>query len=348
MTEIRPYEFDSTLSAAFLSFRRELYHDQPAALRVDPGPHPSWFEKTFGFYGGPGNAHRHFAALDGGRVVGHVSAFVNHDLHDEDGMPVGALGCFECVEDGTVARALVDAGVAWLGEHVRADRVWAPMDFDIWHRYRFRIRGNASRAIYGEPCNPAWYPRFFEEYGFVIRDRWESLEVGAAALRALLTLGEQRYQERLADGYRFDDVDAVADFPLLHPLVMDSFSAFLGFTPLDRREFEETFAPRWEAADLRPACIVRDRHGHAVGFALAYPEGPRAVLYMIGVTQDEVHRRHGLGRAAFHACVRRMLDGGYERAVFALMSTGSGARALMAPFIEEAQSEHALYQLDRT
>jgi len=344
-TEIRPYSFDAQLSGGLVELRAELYRDDPSVTIGDTQRLLPRFDPSFAFYGRPDSRHRHFAALDGERVIGHVSAFVNGELTDRSGMPMGALGLFECVDDEAVARALLDAGLAWLREQERDALVLAPIDFDIWHGYRFRTRGFERSAFPGEPCNPPSYPAFFESHGFRPRERWESIEVdGVDVLRRLTEPCLARYRERQADGYRFEPMDAATDLRTLHALVMDSFAGFLGFTPLSFGEFEDIYGPLWHSIDLRLAGLVRDPGGAAVGFELAYPIGDRVIFYMIGVTRQELARRHGLGRAAFADIMGRIIDAGHERVVFALMSETSFARAGLRPVESQAQTEHTLYE----
>ena len=128
---------------------------------------------------------------------------------------------------------------------------------------------------------------------------------------------------------------------------MDAFAGFLGFTPLTFAEFADLFGPLWRGADLQLSNLVLDPQGVPAGFALVYPDGDRVVFFMIGIAQREIAKRHGLGRAAFCDCMRRILAAGHERVVFALMSRGSGARALTASQVGRAQTEHTLYRLSR-
>jgi hypothetical protein len=83
---------------------------------------------------------------------------VNAAIRDEDGTAVGLIGFFECVEDPVVATVLLDAARDWLREEHGLQRIWGPMNFDIWHSYRFMTRGFDQVPFYGEPDNKACYP----------------------------------------------------------------------------------------------------------------------------------------------------------------------------------------------
>ena len=184
--EITAYTFDVTAAGRYLELCRDLYRNDrgwipPLARRV-----LAQFSPSFPFYRKAGNAHLHFLATAGGRPVGHVSAFVNGDVRDRDGTPVGAVGFFECIEDRALAAELFGAARAWLEVEHGLCRVWGPMQFDIWHGYRLLTRGFDTEIFFGEPYNRPYYAALFGHGGFAPRKTWSSVEVsGRAALEAL-------------------------------------------------------------------------------------------------------------------------------------------------------------------
>jgi len=371
--ETRSFTFDQELSEAYLHLCWRLYGDDPCWIPPDRHAFLARFRPEFGFYRDPANAHRHFVLLDGQELVAHVSAFVNAALTDDGGAPVGALGCFEASSDDDATRALIEAAAHWLADHGRGARIWAPLDFDIWHGYRFRTRGFGERPFLGEPCNRAWYPDLFASLGFSVLRRWSSIEVeGEAALRALAESGAARHRERVADGYRFEEADArgTDDLERLHRMVSDSYRGFLGYTPVSLAEFVELYGPLWRSFGSALTTMVFDPGGEPVGFCVAYPdagEAPRllrcrrgwlarwramnavrrsdrVVFYLAGITQRELAKRHGLGRAAFCDAMRRTLAAGYRKVVFAILAEGSPSRSVLAAHVDDARVEYALYQ----
>ncbi|MBN1540731.1 hypothetical protein JW992_01200 [candidate division KSB1 bacterium] len=57
---------------------------------------------------------RFFLALQGDRVVGRCNAFVNHNHNRHWNDKVGFFGQFECIDDKSVARLLINAASDWL------------------------------------------------------------------------------------------------------------------------------------------------------------------------------------------------------------------------------------------
>ena len=107
--ELKPFDFDPALAAAFLRFGFEHYAGDRGWIPPNKAMLSAQLAPGFGFYRKAGNHHRHFLCTSGSKLLGRVSAFVNADLRDRDGTGVGAVGLFECVEDEAVGRELLDA-----------------------------------------------------------------------------------------------------------------------------------------------------------------------------------------------------------------------------------------------
>jgi hypothetical protein len=55
---------------------------------------------------------------------------------------------------------LLEHAIEWLREKHDLQRIWAPVNFDIWHGYRLMTRGFEEKTFYGEPYNKIYYPGF--------------------------------------------------------------------------------------------------------------------------------------------------------------------------------------------
>jgi hypothetical protein len=372
---IKQFTFDPALTDRFVRFGYEHYHGDvnwipPLSTEVRGQLSPE-----FTFYGKPGNSHRHFLATSGGRAVGRITAMVNGDLKDRDSTPVGTVGFFECIEAYGVAEALVDAATRWLRSQHGLTRVWGPMNFDIWHGYRFMTQGFDQNLFYGEPYNKPYYPEFFNRYGFTIKDSWDSVEVsGRDTLRNMITRGEKRYRMLVDRGYRFESIDMSNwqdEMRKLHSVMLSSFGGFLGYTPLSPVELDRMLFKSKYAIDPELFVFAYDETNTLAGFAAAFLEladavramkgksGPLAKLrflrdrrhvdrinfYIGGVTPEELSRRSGLGRAGFYYTINQMLNKGYETLLLTLRLKGNSAHGLAARCPLAPQREYALYEL---
>ncbi len=135
------YRADAGRQAALAALRAELYETEPDSLPW------SGNDAERAICGD----RRHFAVFAADRMLGHVTAFVNRDLQDRDGTPVGALGDFECVDDASVASEFLGAAIHWLRTTGGRNRIWGPINFDIWNGYRFMTEGFDTCRFHGEP-----------------------------------------------------------------------------------------------------------------------------------------------------------------------------------------------------
>ena len=374
---MKHFTFDPVLTDAFVHFGCDLYRGDAnwiPPLRKDLYAQLS---PEFAFYRKPGNCHRHFLATSGRKVVGRISAMVNHDLKDEDGRRVGTIGFFECVDDYGVAEELLDSATQWLRNERGIDRIWAPMNFDIWHGYRLMTRGFSQKPFYGEPYNKPYYKDFFERYGFTSKQLWNSVEVnGHDALEKMIARGGERYQQLISRGYRFERFNIrrfTEEIHKLYPILTRSFCGFLGFTPISLKEFEQLFIRIRSAIHPRFFTFVYDESNVLAGFAAAYldisdairamkgedhliaklrfishvRQVNRILFYIAGMTPEEASKRSGLGRAGFYHIIRWVLAEGYDRMVIALMADGNPVRGLLRGNAVTAQRQYTLYELNQ-
>ena len=105
-----------------------------------------------------------FLARRAGRVVGRVSAQIDHAYNDFHGDRTGMFGFLELEDDPEVARALVGAAEGWLAARGR-DRMIGPMDFTMNDESGVLIEGYEREPFVKQPWHPPYYLRRCEEAG---------------------------------------------------------------------------------------------------------------------------------------------------------------------------------------
>jgi GNAT superfamily N-acetyltransferase len=106
----------------------------------------------------------YFLARDGGRVVGRVSAQINHAFNEHQDKRWGWFGFLELEDDPRVARALLDAAAGWLGAR-GMERIVGPADFSMNDESGVLIEGFELRPMIRQPWHPPYYQRLVEEAG---------------------------------------------------------------------------------------------------------------------------------------------------------------------------------------
>ncbi len=370
---IRSFEFDRALSEACVEFRYMLHRSDPRWIPPPRSLLRHYYQPDFGFYQCADNHHRHFAAIKGDAVIGHITATINGSLRDQEGQSIGLVGLFECVDDDSVAADLLGDAISWMcGEHgVR--HVWGPMAFDIWHEYRFKTAGFGMPVFLGEPYNPPRYPGYFLRAGFTELERWNTVQVtGRQSLENLIAPFADNLQLLVDEGYRFHQVNRrdPRDCRAVYDLETVALRDALAYT---RPSFEEyqlrlqayarlagtrfvstLLAPDGRTTGLSvvfadPARAVRAMHGDdnlaaRLRFLLRAWKRDRAIYYFIGALPAATGKPRGLGRAMLYYTVKQVLDAGYDSIAFALIGSASRVRKILGDAMQLAQSEYCLYE----
>lgn len=360
---------------AFVRFGYELYQGDANWIPPLESELRHQVSRDFEFFADGANQQRQFIATQNGSVVGRASAMLNARLRDAEGEPVGTVGFFESVQDYGVAEALLKSAIGWLSERGRVRKVWGPMNYDIWHGYRFMTSGFDQALFLGEPYNKPYYPEYFTTFGFRPCAEWDSVAVtGRETLEQMIARGGKRYELLRERGYRFEAFHPGQwdqEVAKLHTVLSSSFARFPGFTSISPEEFARLFASGRRGIHPRLSCFVYNEADELAGFAAAFLDLGAAVrtmrgrqdwlarlrflgarrnadrvnFYIGGITPQEEARGTGLGRAGFYYVIHQMLALGYESLLLTLRLKGNPSRALPGKFAPTPQREYTLYEL---
>jgi hypothetical protein len=330
----------------------------------------------FPFFQKPGNCHQNFLVKADKKVIGRISAMVNQDLKDPEGIPVGTIGFFECVNDPSVAHDLLYSATQWLHQEKGINRIWGPMNFDIWHSYRLMTKGFNQKSFYGEPYNKAYYRDFFEENNFTPKYCWDSVEITQPeTIAKIVRPYAERYRVLIQRGYRFKPFNMKKfrrELRKLHSVLTQSFSRFVGFTPIPLSEFMHLFEKSRYAFHPQLFTFIYDEHNVLAGFAVALLEISDAIramngndnlrarlkfiynrrranrinFYLLGITPEEAQKKTGAGRAGLYFILNQILKEGFKNAIVALMAKGNRVHKLLGEDAPQPQREYSLYELN--
>lgn len=359
----------------FVRFGYELYRDDPRWIPPSEESSRRLLCGQCALWQRPGNGYRCFSASADGRIVARAAAGVNRALADRDGRPVGTIGFFESVNDPCAATETLHAACEWFRAQ-GITRVWAPMNFDIWHGYRCMTAGFGRTPFWGEPFNKPYYPELLERAGFSVTAEWDTAEVnGREVLREMTTRGNARRVLLESRGYYFRNFDPArwsSEIKNLTNIINRSFAGFLGFTEVSACELSALLSAARPA--IRPELFIFAYDGDdcLVGFAAAFLELGEAIRSMHGrcdwsarlrfllnrrksdtinfllggVAPEEIERRSGLGRAGFAWILQAVLNAGYDKVLLAMRLKGNAAHGLAAHGAPIAQREYALFGAD--
>jgi hypothetical protein len=141
--------------------------------KIYPGKYPHWvppvlvdyeakFDPKHPFY--EFITQKNFLASRDGELVGRISAIKNPRFNDEHSDKTGFFGFFECIDDQTVADALLNTAKAWLLEQ-GLDKMHGPASPSSNYEYGLLVEGFDDEPRVDMSYNPPYYQTLLENYG---------------------------------------------------------------------------------------------------------------------------------------------------------------------------------------
>jgi GNAT superfamily N-acetyltransferase len=228
----------------------------------------------------------YFLARRDGRVVGRISAQVNHAFNDYQQKNWGWFGFLELEDDEEVAEALLDAAQAWHRERGR-ERMVGPASFAMNDESGVLIEGYDLRPMIVQPWNPPYYQQLMERAGMTkAMDllMW-NLEVSdrAKVLPVIFELAEKVESEH---GIRVrpmrrrqlrKDMDAFA------AVYNSAWSENWDFVPFSKKDLD-AYAQEIQLVFDKHWCFIAERidTGEVVGMAMTFPDINQVLAKMKG------------------------------------------------------------------
>jgi GNAT superfamily N-acetyltransferase len=325
---------------AFIDFPHDLYAEEPnyvpelfIAQRdlLTPGKHP--FHENADV--------RLFLAYQEGILSGRVAAILNKNHNAFNKASDGFFGFFDVVDNQEVVDALLTEAARWLREK-GATTLVGPVNPSTNETCGVLIEGYDSPPIVMMTYNKSYYPRLLEKAGLGKKVDLLAWWIDRDNLNERSIRLQQALEERLGrHGITIRPV-RVKDFKnevnMLRKVYNAAWDRNLGFVPMTENEFN------YLAKDLKmlldpKLCLVAEKDGAVVGFALAIPNinqilktvhrgrllpfgivklltGMKKIksirVLALGVMED--YRRHGIEAVFYAAIIRRALERGMKGA----------------------------------
>jgi len=228
-----------------------------------------------------------FIAWKDGRPAGTLSCAEDLSATNSRGFGECQLGFFECLEDYAVAEALFKRASGWAREH-RLVRLVGTYNLDREDSRGILIEGrDRPPAVY---CGhgPAYYPDFFEQFGFTKFDEDGlayaiDLDLGRPEIQHLVRLaGKIRQRKpnitvRGADLAHIDDeIDRIVE------LQNRGLAHMINFTPYTRASIEALVLPMVDVVDPE-LVLFAEVDGRPAGWFPAVPNLNEVLIHLNGL-----------------------------------------------------------------
>ncbi|MEW5826137.1 MAG: hypothetical protein AB1778_04830 [Candidatus Bipolaricaulota bacterium] len=182
----------------------------------------------------------HFLARDGRRLLGRVSAAVNHRLNDHNHTGVGFFGFYDACDDDEVSHALLSAAEAWVRER-GMETFRGPGGYSNATHEPYQgvlVDGFAYPPTVELTHNPPYYARQMESYGLT-----KAMDYHAYLIRTsdkpsarLASIVDAVKRRRTITTRCLSMADLRRDVDLIVKIYNEAWSANWGFLPLTEDE----------------------------------------------------------------------------------------------------------------
>jgi GNAT superfamily N-acetyltransferase len=228
----------------------------------------------------------YFLARRDGRVVGRITAQVNHAFNDYRKKKWGWFGFLEFEDDREVLEALLSAAEGWLRGR-GMERMVGPADFTMNEESGVLIEGFDLRPMIKQPWHPPYYQQRMEQAGMTkAMDllMW-NLEVAdrERVLPVIFELAEKVQSEhgiRVRHMRRWQlrkDMDKFAE------IYNSAWSKNWDFVPYSKKDLD-AYAQEIQLGFDKHWCFIAEREdtGEAVGMAMTFPDLNQVLAKMNG------------------------------------------------------------------
>jgi len=372
--ELIEFKFESGLIKKFVEYPYCLYKDDKNWIPPIREHVTNLFDEKYHVYNSGQQSVNNYLVENNGVVVGRVTAYINKALKDKTGSSIGTVGFFECDNDYDIAEILLDNALKWFSRN-NIRTIHGPIDFNIWHKYRFMTKGFEKKTYFGEPYNKEYYPYYFERFGFKPIHCWDTCEIdGKDKISKMISRGKKRFESLKEKGFKFKNFnksDYNGELKKLYHLIDCSFKEFIDFQHISFENFQQQFSFLKEI--IVPEFFVFAYHptGKLVAFAAGFPDirdivkslngkiniikkmkvlknrnqYDRILFHLIGMIPGPLTERSGLGRALVYYVCTNILEAGHEKLLCSLTSRNNPVQGLLSGYAKESQKEYSLYEV---
>jgi hypothetical protein len=365
---------DDKLQKEYIDLPYKLYDNDHQWIPPQKSDQWDLFNIEYPNYEKDGHRINHFIFKNESSVLGRVSAFKNRELSSPNGDSIGSIGQFECVNDFEVAKSLLSSAITWLKQDSRIKSIWGPMNFDIWHGYRFMTKGFDHKVFAGEPYNKFYYPEFFNRFGFLSKRCWHTIDLNVNdILEKVGKTGTKKIEYLKTQGYEFGSIQ-MKDFPnvlsKIYNITIRTFSDFPGYTRISKDDFVSLFMPFKHAFHSNLTSFLFDPNCQPVGYTSIFLDvaqairsmngknstiaklrflskrrkTDRVIFYLCGILPEVRHKKVSAGIALFTYALMKVRAMGYKKMVFALMSEDNKSQNYVNHYDKEMDREYQLYE----
>ncbi len=262
----------------FIDFQLKLYADDPNFIRPIIVERRDFIDAKKNPFLSHAELELFLASRDG-RVVGRIAAINDPHYNQFHNTETGFFGMFECIDDRSVASALLDAASRWVRSK-GMKQIMGPVNLSFNHDCGILIDGFDYPPTMMMAYNPRYYPSLLEANGFTkAKDLWSfEMSTSIAPPEKVVRIAE-RVREQ--DGVRVRPLnmkDLREEIRRLKSIYNAMLERLWGFVPMSEEEFDFVAARLRPLVQIRPElCLIAEVREEPVAFSLTLPDSNMAL-----------------------------------------------------------------------
>ena len=273
----------------FVKLSFSLYRDDPYWVPPIISDQLKFLDKKKGVFFEFGKAE-YFMAQRNGEIVGRISAHTSSQYDKYQDADTGFFGFFECIDDPTVANALLDHASAWLASQGKK-RMLGPISFTLYDECAMLCDGYDSLPVVLLSYNPPYYNDLMTKAGMSKAIDWYAFMVEADNLDIKPALYKIRDRILNSNGIRIETLslknmdDAIKK---VGHIFNDAWMDNWGHVPLTQGQLEY-MAGELKLVAVEPLCYFAYVGDECVGFSLTLKDAnpalqkARGKLFPLGI-----------------------------------------------------------------
>ncbi len=223
-----------------------------------------------------------FLAAEGGRVVGRISAQIDHNYNNLWQEKLGAFGFFECVDDQAVANALFDAAAEWVRQRGMTV-LRGPMSPSSNDEWGFLLEGFDKPAVLMMPYTPEYYLRLAENWGLgKAKDLFAFIKYAPTPMPERLTALAERLRKNPRITVRPVNMRALeTEMVIIRDLYNASWQKNWGFSPMSDKEMDNLATNLKTFADPNMV-LLAFYDGKPAGLSITLPDMNQVLRHLNG------------------------------------------------------------------
>jgi hypothetical protein len=225
-----------------------------------------------------------FCAWRDGRVVGRISAQVDHAWNAYHGDRAGMFGFLELEDDAEILPALLDAASRWLRARGR-DELLGPMDFTVNDESGVLVEGFDREPLIKQPWHPPYYAERCEEAGLQKQvDLWMwELEIAdrEKLLPVILELADQVESGHGVTIRKMSRRSLRRDLDRFAEVYNSAWADNWGFVPYSKADLDYNASEMQLVFDA-PWMMVAEKGEQTVAVAMTFPDINQVLRRMRG------------------------------------------------------------------